>query len=348
MPDILDEIKASTEGMTDAQKSSLIATAFGTEAQTGMNILVSQGGDALRNLTKETQNATGYTKELADQMNNSDKNAFARAKATLETLSIDLGQKLLPALVPVVEEIDDLAGRFSDLDPRTQRMIVNMGLLVAASYPASKALGGLTSIVGFLPKQMAKWGTLGAGKVALKGIETEAIGATAAIGGSGGLTSGFSALTPVIAGIGPVGWAALGTAGLAGTILALSKVTEKARGELQQTSDWGTVVGKESNQQLKTFQDKLESFNSAFVTFEGSGTKSAENVTKAFKDLTDTVSSDIDKAKNSLGDKAEALGISKSEVDSWKKNMDQQKIMSSLCPIKSLIFIRILRNKSVI
>lgn len=41
--------------MTDAQKSALIATAFGTEAQTAMNILVDQGGDALRNLANETK-----------------------------------------------------------------------------------------------------------------------------------------------------------------------------------------------------------------------------------------------------------------------------------------------------
>ncbi|MDU0404047.1 hypothetical protein KF7HA_02429 [Lactococcus lactis] len=79
LPDMLDTIKKHTEGMTDAEKSSLVAKAFGVEAQTGMNVLINQGGDALRNLTKETQNATGYTKKLADQMNNSDKNAFNKS-----------------------------------------------------------------------------------------------------------------------------------------------------------------------------------------------------------------------------------------------------------------------------
>lgn len=326
LPDILDKIKDSTNGMTDAQKSSLLSIAFGTEAQTGMNILVSQGGDALRNLTKETQNATGYTKKLADQMNNSDKNEFAKAKATIETLSIDLGEKLLPSIVPIVKEASNLADGFSKLDPKTQQLLINMGLIAAASYPASKALSGVTSIVGFLPKQMAKWGTLGAGKLALKGLETGAASATAAIGtGGAGLTGSIGGLAPILSGIGPVGWAALGTAGLAGTIFALSKVTEKARDELQQTSDWGTTVGETANDQLTVFEGKLQNFNSAFSTFESSGTNSANNVKKAFKELSETVSGDIDKSKEDLAKRAEALGIPKKEIDAWKNNMDQHK-----------------------
>lgn len=132
-------------------------------------------------------------------------------------------------------------------------------------------------------------------------------------------------MAPILAGIGPVGWAALGTAGLAGTIVALSKVTEKARGELQETSDWGTTVGETANNQLKNFENKLENFNSAFSTFESSGTNSANNVKKAFKELAETVGEDIDKAKEDLAKRAEALGIPKEEIDAWKNNMDQHK-----------------------
>ena len=34
LPDVIDRITKSTEGMTDAKKASLIAKAFGTESQT--------------------------------------------------------------------------------------------------------------------------------------------------------------------------------------------------------------------------------------------------------------------------------------------------------------------------
>ncbi|MDT2917663.1 phage tail tape measure protein, partial [Lactococcus lactis] len=65
-------------------------------------------------------------------MNNSDKNAFNKAKATLEVLSIDLGQKLLPSIIPVVKEIDNLAGSFSKLSPETQQFIIKMAIAAAA------------------------------------------------------------------------------------------------------------------------------------------------------------------------------------------------------------------------
>lgn len=185
LPDMLDTIKKHTEGMTDAEKSSLVAKAFGVEAQTGMNVLINQGGDALRNLTKETQNATGYTKKLADQMNNSDKNAFNKAKATLEVLSIDLGQKLLPSIIPVVKEIDNLAGSFSKLSPETQQFIIKMAIAAAAVAPTAKALSGLTSIVSGVTGGLARIGAKGAGELALRGIAAEAGGATAAIAGEG-------------------------------------------------------------------------------------------------------------------------------------------------------------------
>ncbi len=69
LPDLLDKIKKNTEDLTDSQRTALIAQAFGTEAQTGVNILVNQGADALRNLTNETKNADGYTHKLAKTMN---------------------------------------------------------------------------------------------------------------------------------------------------------------------------------------------------------------------------------------------------------------------------------------
>ncbi|MGV8958767.1 phage tail tape measure protein, partial [Lactococcus lactis] len=200
LPDMLDKIKHSTEGMTDAEKSSLIAKAFGTQAQTGMNILIEQGGDALRNLTKETQNATGYTKKLADQMNNSDKNAFNKAKASLEVLSIDLGQKLLPSIVPIVKEVDNLAGAFEKLSPETQQFIIKMAIATAAIAPTTKVLSGFAKIASHTSGILAKLGAKGAGELAFKGIATEAAGATTAIGGAGGLSSSLSGLSPILAG----------------------------------------------------------------------------------------------------------------------------------------------------
>ena len=88
LPDILDNIKAKSKGMTKQQLQSNLALAFGTEAQSGMNILVNEGGDALRKLTSETQNSTGYTKKLADTMNDTAKANVDKFKQSLNVLGI--------------------------------------------------------------------------------------------------------------------------------------------------------------------------------------------------------------------------------------------------------------------
>ncbi|RXS50257.1 phage tail tape measure protein [Lactococcus lactis] len=316
LPDMLDTIKKHTEGMTDAEKSSLVAKAFGVEAQTGMNVLINQGGDALHNLTKETQNATGYTKKLADQMNNSDKNAFNKAKATLEVLSIDLGQKLLPSIIPVVKEIDNLAGSFEKLSPETQQFIIHMALGAAAIAPTAKALSGLTSIISGVTGGLARIGAKGAGELALRGIATEAGGATAAIAGGGGLSASLAGISPILAGLSPVAVGALGVAGLAGLIIVVSKAVDEAKERMKL---FGTVnVPQETVSKVENFKSKIDDLTGATTLFETEGTKAFKNVAQAISDLKTTTDSDIDSSTKKLVDEAKNLGFGKDVIDNIK------------------------------
>ena len=326
LPEMLDTIKRSTEGMTDAEKSSLIAKAFGTQAQTGMNILIEQGGDALRRLTKETQNATGYTKSLADQMNNSDKNAFNKAKATLEVLSIDLGQKLLPSIIPVVKEANNLAGSFEKLDPKTQQLIIKMALAAAAIAPTSKALSGLTRIVSGTTGMLAKFGARGAGKLALKGIATEATVASTAIGAGGtGLAGSISGLTPILAGIGPVGWTAISVLGAAGLAGVVWKLTEGIREQEEETRKWGTVVGQETRGKLDTLNEKFVKVTNSAIDFDTRGTKALGNVKKAIDELGGTATNSISEMEKALEKGASKAGLTDKQIADSKKRFEEQK-----------------------
>ncbi|WP_029344155.1 phage tail tape measure protein [Lactococcus lactis] len=323
LPDMLDTIKKSTEGMTQAEKSSLIAKAFGTEAQTGMNILIDQGGNALRNLTKETQNATGYTKKLADQMNNSDKNAFNKAKATLEVLSIDLGQKLLPSIIPVVKEIDNLAGSFSKLSPETQQFIVHMALGAAAVAPTAKALSGLTSILSGVTGGLAKIGAKGAGELALRGIATEAGGATAAIAGSGGLSASLAGISPILAGLSPVAVGALGVAGLAGLIVGVSKAVDDAKDRVK---FFGQVeVPKETVDKIDDFRGRIDKAKVAMEEFGTGSQNSAQKVKDAINSLSEGTKGDIDKSTKELEEAMKRTGYTAEQIAEMKKRGESAK-----------------------
>lgn len=323
LPDMLDTIKKHTEGMTDAEKSSLVAKAFGVEAQTGMNVLINQGGDALRNLTKETQNATGYTKKLADQMNNSDKNAFNKAKATLEVLSIDLGQKLLPSIVPIVKEIDNLAGSFEKLSPETQQFIIKMAIAAAAVYPTTKALEKMTDATKGVIDGLKYLGAKEAGKLALRGIATEAGGATAAISGGGGLSASLGGISPILAGLSPVAVGVLGVAGLAGLIIGVSKAVDEAKDRVK---FFGQVeVPKETVDKIDNFRDRIDKAKVAMEEFGTGSQNSAQKVKDAINSLSEGTKGDIDKSTKELEEAMKRTGYTAEQIAEMKKRGESAK-----------------------
>ncbi|WP_459127323.1 phage tail tape measure protein, partial [Latilactobacillus curvatus] len=150
LPEILNKIKTNTAGWTKEQRAAAIATAFGTEAQAGMNALVSQGGDALTNLTNKTEKATGSTKKIADTMNSTKAAQIAKFKESLHVLAITIGDKLTPTLMPLVKDATQVVKSFSDLDTSTQQTIVKTAALAATVGPLLSILGGATRGLGAL------------------------------------------------------------------------------------------------------------------------------------------------------------------------------------------------------
>ncbi|MGX7091179.1 phage tail tape measure protein [Hutsoniella sourekii] len=212
-PTILDRIAESTKGMTDEQKAALIAQAFGTEAQSAMNALVNEGGDAVRKYTREAENATGATKRMADQMKEMPEFKFKQMMAELRDLGIEVGTHVLPHVMNMVEGIGDLAQSFGKLSPGMQDFIIKAGLFGAALGPVASTLGSIVQVAGSAGKAvggMIKWfGKITTPKGVIDTAENlgEVTGAAEAAGASATLFSsswvGAAAVTlAAVAGIG--------------------------------------------------------------------------------------------------------------------------------------------------
>ena len=274
LPDILDKIKTNTEGWTDAQRTAAIALAFGTESQSAMNVLVGQGGDALRGLTKDTKGASGATKDIAKTMNDLPASKVARFKESLNVLAITVGEKLLPVVTPWIEKATDMVNKFSELDDATQQNIIKWGALAMAAGPAIKIIGSGISIfgkaktgVGLLSKGLVELAAKAAEKKALSGLATTVSGvgtaASTAAGGKGigamvtalGTGGGLASALPVIVGAGgllAVGYGAWKTFG------------EEAWNSSQRVKEWGTDVGSEVSGTLETVKGKTEEASGQF------------------------------------------------------------------------------------
>lgn len=317
LPDILDRIKKNTEGMTDAQKSALIATAFGTEAQTAMNILVDQGGDALRNLANETKGATTYTKDLANELSKSSKNGVERFKSSLEVLQINIGQKLLPLLTPTIEKVNQFIDWLSKAPPAVQSLAVGIGGFLALGYPLLNFLGNGATALSILIKHAGKLGGLLKGGLGLAKAGSEATvlaeGAGAAASSSGLLSGAIGALTN------PIGLLVGGTALLAGGLVYLAHKKDEARIKAE---EFGSQLSDTARKELRDFQSKVDDTSTAVANF-GTHAGDAEKVSEAFRKLHEEVAAGAEKASQRMEELAKKWGISDEEIAKMKAKNDQ-------------------------
>lgn len=130
LPDLLEKIKNNTQDMTKAERTALIAQGFGTEAQTGVNILVNQGADALRKLTKETKQASGYTNKLAKTMNNTAAANVHKFVESIKNLGVILGNTILPMINPVVTRITAFIQKLSEMPNVMKTVVVGITSLI--------------------------------------------------------------------------------------------------------------------------------------------------------------------------------------------------------------------------
>lgn len=306
MPDIIDKIKKHTKGWTQEQRSSAIAMAFGTEAQAGMNALINAGSDELRKYTKGAEQAGGTTKKIADQLNNTDAAKFERFKASVQALGIEVGQKLLPALMPIVEKITDWVEAFGKLDSSTQQTIVKLALFSAALGPVLSAVGRVGTGIGTLTKGFGVLAT-GIGKIAGKRAAATALTeiGSAAAGSTGAISGVGTASTVAAGGLGTLG-IALGVAGVAvlGVVAYHELYGKKVAQNNAQIRQWGTTVNQTADGALSKFKGTSTGISSALTDMTVAGKTSTKQLSaefdKQFNQIEKTAKDHMAKVKQSV------------------------------------------------
>jgi TP901 family phage tail tape measure protein len=320
LPDMLNKIKQNTEGWTDAQRTSAIALAFGTESQSAMNVLVGQGGDALKGLTKETYNANGATKEIAKSMNDLPANKAARFKESLNVLAITVGEKLLPAFTPLLEKATQMINKFSEMDDATQKNIIKWGLMAAAAGPALKLFGTGVTVIGKTQTAIGKL-TGGLVELAAKAAEKKAMASFATSVTTAGTASASAAGASGVAGLGTaiaglavpaaIGVGAIGAIGLA---LYAGK---KAYDEHQLSgARWGTKVTESQDKVIGKSSELREKGVQYMNEYQDGVNTNAEKIKKANKGIQDAIEGTLEKEEKRR-EKITKLSFLDEETKAW-------------------------------
>ena len=93
---------------------------------------------------EQTSNAQGDYSRTSDGLANS----VRTMQASIDNLAVAFGQELLPIITPIIHALTDVIKRFGDLDDNTKKIIVTVGLTVAAIAPLLIVFGQVVSAVG--------------------------------------------------------------------------------------------------------------------------------------------------------------------------------------------------------
>ncbi|EJK6451651.1 phage tail tape measure protein [Listeria monocytogenes] len=295
LPTLLDDINDKTKKMTKTQKNSFLTMIFGREPLSAVNTLLEAGGDSLRKYSKGADEANGYTKQVADNMRKAGKFGVDQFKASLEVLEQNVGQKLMPALTPIIEWANKMIDKFNDLSGAQQQSIIKWAGVIAAAGPMLMIGGKLVSMTGGLIKGFAGFGKiLGLGSklaplAAGFGATTTAVEGTSLA--AAGLAGSFGALPAII---GLAGAALLGAG-----IYALDKHISKIEESKERVKTWGYDIGAEADKSMGKFNEFSSEGTLALDTFASGATADSEKIVSAFKNMADEIKKNTDDA---LGD----------------------------------------------
>lgn len=144
MANILGQLNEKTAKMSDVQKNATIATLFGKRAVAGSIILMQAGQKTIEGYTKQLQNATGSTKDMAAEMRNTREGQIAIMNSALEDLQLKLFTALAPAFDFVIEKVTTFAGKiskFTQENPTTTKLIGIMAFTLGGLAIAIVAVG---------------------------------------------------------------------------------------------------------------------------------------------------------------------------------------------------------------
>lgn len=350
LPDIIDKIKKNTAGWTDEQRASAIATAFGTEAQAGMNALIAAGGDELREYTEGAEKAHGTTKKIADQLNSTEKAKLERFKQSVHVLAIEVGQKLLPAFAPIIEKASDWIDAFSKMDSSTQQTIIKLGLFAGALGPMAMLIGNILTPMGKLAQGTVKvagffraWkagtsvlqsvsastgiatSTFKTGSGALGNLATKSAASKASLALLGESASGagtaISLLNPWILGT-------VAAVGLGVTIWELwgKKMYQSA----DSTNRWGTGVSETADKALSSMKDTTQGINDALNNMSDATQNSTKKMSKAFDDEFSAISKTVDTRTKEINDGLKGLDKNVKEAVEKEAKKEKKSLQDSL------------------
>lgn len=131
LPQLIQNMQTSMEGMTETQKAANLASLVGTEAVSGMLSLMKAGPSEITKMADALRNSGGASAEAAAKMKDNLKGAVDELGGAFETLLITVGTALTPAVQFLAEAMQGLIDKFNGLPDSMQTTLAVLAALTA-------------------------------------------------------------------------------------------------------------------------------------------------------------------------------------------------------------------------
>ena len=316
--EVVGDMRKAFGNLDEVQQTQIATTMVGKQQMSKFLAIINGSDEGFTQLTTAIENCDGATAKMKETMEDTTAGSIKALKSKLEEMSIQIGEKLLPHLVSIVEIIGDCVDWFNNLDDGTQDLIIRMGLFGVALSPISGLIGNIFSASSSLATKL--------GDLAVKGVEAtdgmqklqggfgnvlKGIGGTGS-GLIGGLASLATALAPFLVG----GTVVVGVGlGLAGLVTAFQNMNQKAE-EASRGFDINTRLMQEGSELLtKKINSNLDEISSKIDTFKTEGVTELRN---AFVNIANDAEPNFESFKSMI---SQQLADTKSKINSDTNEM---------------------------
>lgn len=187
LDEIMVDLRAGFEGLTEEEQAFYAATIGGTQGMAGLLAIVNTSDEDFNRLTESIAGSDGAAQEMADIMAETLGVQLKLLQSAIEAVAIEFGNILIPVISKVVDFLTNLADKIATLSDEEKEQIVRIAAIVAA-------IGPMLTIIG---KVLTTMGQLTSGIGAIKGL-----GAAKGISGIvGALGTVAAPLAAIVAGI---------------------------------------------------------------------------------------------------------------------------------------------------
>lgn len=135
LKDQIGMLKDAFKGLTPEQQQNALVTLYGQESLSGMMALIDKGPDKLGKLTESLKNSDGAADKMARTMQDNMNSSLEQMMGAFESAAIVIQKILAPAVRKIADAVSGLVDKFVSAPEPVQKMIVTIGLIVAAIGP---------------------------------------------------------------------------------------------------------------------------------------------------------------------------------------------------------------------